>query len=134
MQWILCKTRVCLDESVPVVTGSLVLLKADAAWGATRGLASTCRLTPPKTLELTTEERNTLLAGPLSAAMAVMAVDMGIVSCAQEARALGKELSSASCCYASNPLIASPFGSGEKVREAEKAALDRIRTHLGVTA
>jgi hypothetical protein len=102
--------------------------------GTTRGLASTCRLTPPTPLELTTEELNTLLAGPLSAAMAVMAVDMGIVSCAQEALALGKELSSASSRYASNPLIASLFGSGEKVSEAEKAALDRIRSYLGITA
>jgi membrane-bound lytic murein transglycosylase B len=159
------------------------------------------------TLELTTEERNTLLGGPLSAAMAVMAVDMGIVSCAQEALALGKELASAFIKYASNSLITSLFdpealkkgirfdklevtpddvrngmvldralkevdeamavaraktdeatakeyaqmivdscvavaeaagkglfGSGEKVTEAEKAALDRIRQHLGVTA
>jgi membrane-bound lytic murein transglycosylase B len=159
------------------------------------------------TLELTAEERNTLLGGPLSAAMAVMAVDMGIVSCAQEALALGKELAGASSRYASNPLITTLFdpealrkgirpdklevtpddvrngkvldraleevdqamalarsktdeatakqyaqmivdscvavaeaagkglfGSGEKVTEAEKAALDKIRTHLGVTA
>ncbi|MEB3243855.1 MAG: hypothetical protein VKO44_09490 [Cyanobacteriota bacterium] len=60
-------------------------------------------------LTLTPEERNTLIGGPLSAAMAVMAVDMGIISSAQEALALGKELSAAATRYASNPLIANLF-------------------------
>jgi hypothetical protein len=157
-------------------------------------------------LTLTTEERNTLLGGPLAAAMAVMAVDMGIFSSAQEAIALGRELSTAATRYASNPLISSLFdpeslkginpakpsitaedvkagtvldraleqvdqamslvrdkcdaptaqqyaqlivdgcvavaeaagkglfGSGEKVSPEERAALDRIRQHLGVAA
>lgn len=61
------------------------------------------------TVELTTDERNKLLGGALSAAMAVMSVDMGIVSSAQEAMALGKELSAAATRYASNPLISSLF-------------------------
>jgi hypothetical protein len=159
------------------------------------------------TLELSTEDRNKLLGAPLSAAMAVMAVDMGIVSCAQEALALGKELAGASSRYASNPLITTLFdpeslkqgirpeklkvtpddvrngkvldraladvdealalartktdeatvkeyaqmivdgcvavaeaagkglfGSGEKVSEAEKAALEKIRLHLGLSS
>jgi dihydrofolate synthase/folylpolyglutamate synthase len=163
--------------------------------------------TVPMTLELTSDERNKLLGGPLAAALAVMTVDMGIVSSAQEAIALGKELAGASARYASNPLITSLFdpealkkglspeklqvtpedvrngkvldraleevdaalalartkadeatvqeyarlivegceavaaaagkglfGSGEKVSPEEKAALDRIRQHLGVSA
>ncbi|MFM7237736.1 MAG: hypothetical protein ACKOYK_13420 [Cyanobium sp.] len=158
-------------------------------------------------VSLTPEERNKLIGGPLAAAMAVMAVDMGIFSSAQEALALGKELSAAATRYASNPLISSLFdpealkqginpekpnitpedvkegkvldraleqvdqamslvrtkcdaptsqqyaqlivdgcvavaeaagkglfGAGEKVSPEEKAALDRIRQHLGVTA
>jgi membrane-bound lytic murein transglycosylase B len=60
-------------------------------------------------IELTSDERNKLLGGPLSAAMAVMAVDMGIFSSAQEAIALGRELAQAGSRYASNPLIASLF-------------------------
>jgi hypothetical protein len=36
-------------------------------------------------VELTKEERNKLMGGPLAAAMAMMAVDMGIFSSAQEA-------------------------------------------------
>jgi membrane-bound lytic murein transglycosylase B len=157
-------------------------------------------------VELTSEERNKLMGGPLAAAMAVMAVDMGIFSSAQEAIALGRTLAGAAGRYASNPLIASLFdpealkqgirpeklqvspedvrdgklldraleevdgavalaraktdaasaqqycqlivegceavaaaagdglfGSGEKVSAAEKAALERIRQHLGVT-
>lgn len=64
---------------------------------------------PAVTVELTTEERNKLMGGPLAAAMAVMAVDMGIFSSAQEAIALGRELASAASRYASNPLIASLF-------------------------
>ncbi|MEB3322592.1 MAG: hypothetical protein VKI81_07190 [Synechococcaceae cyanobacterium] len=60
-------------------------------------------------LELTNEERSTLFGGVLSAAMAVMAVDMGIVSCAQEAMALGRELSAASARHAANPLLSSLF-------------------------
>jgi membrane-bound lytic murein transglycosylase B len=159
------------------------------------------------TLNLSPEERNTLLGGPLAAAMAVMAVDLGIFSSAQEAIALGKELSTAATRYADNPLISSLFdpealkqginpdrpsitpddikggkvldraleqvdramslvretcdaptaqqyaqrivdgcvavaeaagkglfGSGEKVSPEERAALDRIRQHLGVAA
>jgi hypothetical protein len=159
------------------------------------------------TLTLTSEERNQLLGGPLAAAMAVMTVDLGLFSSAQEALALGKELSTAASRYADNPLITSLFdpesfkqvghpqalqitpedvkegkvldraleqvdqamslarakcdapnaqqyaqlivdgcvavaeaagkglfGSGEKVSPEEKAALDRIRQHLGVTA
>jgi hypothetical protein len=158
-------------------------------------------------VELSSEERNILMGGLLNAAMAVMAVDMGIVSSAQEAIALGRELAGAAGRYASNPLIASLFdpeaiqqgirpqqltlspadvrdgkvldraleavdgavalarskadaasaqqycqlivegcqavaaaagnglfGSGEKVSSAEKAALDRIRQHLGLGA
>jgi membrane-bound lytic murein transglycosylase B len=160
---------------------------------------------PSMTVDLTTEERNKLIGGPLAAAMAVMAVDMGIFSSAQEAIALGRQLAGAASRYASNPLIASLFdpealkqgirpeklqvspedlrdgklldralaevdgavalartkgdeasaqqycqlivegceavaaaagdglfGSGEKVSAAEKAALERIRQHLGV--
>ena len=160
---------------------------------------------PSMTVDLTTEERNKLMGGPLAAAMAVMAVDMGIFSSAQEAIALGRQLAGAASRYASNPLIASLFdpealkqgirpeklqvspedlrdgklldralaevdgavalarakgdeasaqqycqlivegceavaaaagdglfGSGEKVSPAEKAALERIRQHLGV--
>jgi membrane-bound lytic murein transglycosylase B len=158
------------------------------------------------TLTLTNEERSQLLGGPLAAAMAVMAVDLGLFSSAQEALALGKELATASTRYADNPLIASLFdsealkrgqtqqqfftaedvkagtvldraleqvdqalslarakfdapsveqyaqlivdgcvavaeaagkglfGSGEKVSAEEKAALDRIRQHLGLQA
>lgn len=158
------------------------------------------------TLTLTNDERSQLLGGPLAAAMAVMAVDLGLVSSAQEALALGKELATASTRYADNPLIASLFdpealkqglaqrqfftaedvkagtvldraletvdqalslarakadaptveqyaqlivdgcvavaeaagkglfGSGDKVSAEEKAALDRIRQHLGVQA
>ena len=159
------------------------------------------------TLTLTSEERSQLLGGPLAAAMAVMTVDLGLFSSAQEALALGKELSSAASRYTDNPLITSLFdpeslkqvtppqtlkitaedvkegkvldraleqvdqamslarakcdaptaqqyaqlivdgcvavaeaagkglfGSGEKVSPEEKAALDRIRQHLGVTA
>jgi membrane-bound lytic murein transglycosylase B len=147
------------------------------------------------------------MGGPLAAAMAMMAVDMGIFSSAQEAMALGRELAGAAGRYASNPLISSLFdpealkqgiqpqklavtpedvrdgkvldraleevdgavalarakgdaasaqqycqlivegceavaaaagnglfGSGEKVSTAEKAALDRIRKHLGVSS
>jgi len=158
-------------------------------------------------VELTKEERNKLMGGPLAAAMAMMAVDMGIFSSAQEAMALGRELAGAAGRYASNPLISSLFdpealkqgiqpekltvsaedvrdgkvleraleevdgavalarakgdaasaqqycqlivesceavaaaagnglfGSGEKVSAAEKAALDRIRQHLGVSS
>ena len=161
--------------------------------------------TPTMALELTTDERNRLFGGPIAAAMAVMAVDMGVVSCVQEVLALGKELAGASSRYASNPLITSLFdpealkkglrpeklqvsaddvrngtvldraleevdeamalarsktdeatakqfaqlivdgcvavaeaagkglfGSGEKVSVEEKAALDRIRQHLGL--
>lgn len=157
------------------------------------------------TLALTAEERDTLMGGPLAAAMAVMAVDLGIFSSAQEAIALGRVLAGAAERYASNPLItglfdpealkrgvhpqrleATPqdvrdgrlmdkalevvdrslalarsksdeasvrqyaqlivegceavaaaagsglFGSGEKVSAAERAALDRLRQHLGV--
>ncbi|MFM1797967.1 MAG: hypothetical protein RLZZ117_245 [Cyanobacteriota bacterium] len=158
------------------------------------------------TLTLTNEERSQLMGGPLAAAMAVMAVDLGLFSSAQEALALGKELSTAATRYAGNPLIASLFdpealkqgfsqhqfftaedvkagtvldraleqvdaalnlarakgdaasveqyaqlivdgcvavaeaagkglfGSGEKVSPEEKAALDRIRQHLGLPA
>ena len=158
-------------------------------------------------VELTKEERNKLMGGPLAAAMAMMAVDMGIFSSAQEAMALGRELAGAAGRYASNPLISSLFdpealkqgiqpekltvsaedvrdgkvldraleevdgavalartkgdaasaqqycqlivesceavaaaagnglfGSGEKVSAAEKAALERIRQHLGVSS
>lgn len=60
-------------------------------------------------LELTAEERDTLMGGPLAAAMAVMAVDMGIFSSAQEAIALGRELAGAAERYASNPLITDLF-------------------------
>jgi len=60
-------------------------------------------------VELTKEERNKLMGGPLAAAMAMMAVDMGIFSSAQEAMALGRELAGAAGRYASNPLIASLF-------------------------
>ena len=159
------------------------------------------------TLDLSAEERDTLMGGPLAAAMAVMAVDMGIFSSAQEAIALGRELAGAAQRYAANPLISGLFdpealkqgihpqklevtpqdvrdgrlmdkalevvdrsvalarskaddasvnqycqlivegceavaaaagsglfGSGEKVSDAEKAALDRLRQHLGVSA
>lgn len=157
------------------------------------------------TLELTPDERNKLFGGPIAAAMAVMAVDMGIVSSVQEALAFSKELAAASSRYATNPLITTLFdpealkkgihpeklqvsaddvrngkvldralqevdeamalarsktdeatakqfaqlivdgcvavaeaagkglfGSGEKVSAEEKAALDRIRQHLGL--
>lgn len=157
------------------------------------------------TIELSTDERNRLLGGPLAAALAVMAVDLGLFSCAQEALALGRELAGAAKRYPDNPLIASLFdeealrqglhpeklqvsaedvrdgrvldralaevdeamalarskadgaavlqyaemivdgcvavaeaagkglfGTGEKVSAEEKAALDLIRTHLGL--
>ncbi|MFM7733224.1 MAG: hypothetical protein ACKO6F_07155 [Cyanobium sp.] len=157
------------------------------------------------TIELSADDRNRLLGGPLAAALAVMTVDLGVFSSAQEALALGRELAGAAKRYADNPLIASLFdeealrqgirpeklqvtpddvrngrvldralgevdealalartradeasmkqyaqlivdgcvavaeaagkglfGSGEKVSAEEKAALDRIRTHLGL--
>ncbi|MFM7269043.1 MAG: hypothetical protein ACKOZT_10745 [Cyanobium sp.] len=156
-------------------------------------------------LELSAQERDTLMGGPLAAAMAVMAVDMGIFSSAQEAIALGRTLAGAAERYAANPLISGLFdpealkrgvhpqklevtpqdvrdgklldralevvdgavalasskadeasvrqykqlivegcaavaeaagsglfGSGEKVSDAERAALDRLRQHLGL--
>jgi membrane-bound lytic murein transglycosylase B len=159
------------------------------------------------TIELSADDRNRLLGGPLAAALAVMTVDMGVFSSAQEALALGRELAGAAKRYTGNPLIASLFdeealrqgirpeklqvtpddvrngrvldraleevdvalalartkadeasvkqyaqlivdgcvavaeaagkglfGSGEKVSAEEKAALDRIRTHLGLEA
>lgn len=159
------------------------------------------------TIELSADERNRLLGGPLAAALAVMTVDLGVFSSAQEALALGRELAGAARRYATNPLIASLFdeealrqgirpeklevspddvrngrvldralaevdramalartkadpasvqqyaqlivegcvavaeaagkglfGSGEKVSAEEKAALERIRAHLGVAA
>jgi hypothetical protein len=162
---------------------------------------------PVMTIELSAEERNRLMGGPLAAALAVMAVDLGLFSSAQEALALGRELAGASSRYADNPLIASLFdeealrqgihperlpvtpeevregrlldkalaevdaalalartkadeasvreyaqlivdgcvavaeaagkglfGSGEKVSAEEKAALERIRAHLGLAA
>lgn len=61
------------------------------------------------TTPLTSEERNQLLGGPLAAALAVMSVDMGIISSAQEAIALGKTLATAANRYADNPLIAALF-------------------------
>lgn len=158
-------------------------------------------------IELSPEERDTLMGGPLAAAMAVMAVDMGIFSSAQEALALGRTLAGAAERYSANPLISGLFdpealkrglhpqkleitpqelrdgklmdralevvdgavalarskaddagvrqycqlivegceavaaaagsglfGSGEKVSDAEKAALSRLRQHLGVEA
>jgi hypothetical protein len=157
------------------------------------------------TIELSPDDRNRLLGAPLAAALAVMTVDLGLFSSAQEALALGRELAGAAKRYADSPLIASLFdeealrqgihpeklqvspddvrngrlldraleevdaalalardkadeasvqqyaqlivdgcvavaeaagkglfGSGEKVSAEEKAALDRIRTHLGL--
>lgn len=157
------------------------------------------------TIELNADERNRLMGAPLAAALAVMTVDLGLFSSAQEALALGRELAGAAKRYADNPLITSLFdeealrqgihpeklqvsaedvregsvldralaevdeamalarskadeasvkqyaelivdgcvavaeaagkglfGSGEKVSAEEKAALDRIRTHLGL--
>jgi hypothetical protein len=159
------------------------------------------------TIELSADDRNRLMGGPLAAALALMTVDMGVFSSAQEAIALGRELAGAARRYSGNPLIASLFdeealrqgirpeklqvtpddvrngrvldraleevdaalalarekadgeivkqyaqlivdgcvavaeaagkglfGSGEKVSAGEKAALDRIRTHLGLEA
>jgi hypothetical protein len=158
------------------------------------------------TIELSADERNRLMGGPLAAALAVMTVDLGLFSSAQEALALGRELAGAAKRYADNPLITSLFdeealrqgihpeklqvsaedvregrvldralaevdeamalarskadeatvtqyaelivdgcvavaeaagrglfGSGEKVSAEEKAALERIRTHLGLS-
>jgi len=157
------------------------------------------------TIELSADERNRLMGAPLAAALAVMTVDLGVFSSAQEALALGRELAGAAKRYAENPLITSLFdeealrqgihpeklqvsaedvreghvldralaevddamalarskadeasvkqyaelivdgcvavaeaagkglfGSGEKVSAEEKAALERIRTHLGL--
>jgi hypothetical protein len=157
------------------------------------------------TIELSADERNRLMGAPLAAALAVMTVDLGVFSSAQEALALGRELAGAAKRYADNPLITSLFdeealrqgihpeklqvsaedvregrvldralaevdeamalarskadeasvkqyaelivdgcvavaeaagkglfGSGEKVSAAEKATLERIRTHLGL--
>jgi hypothetical protein len=157
------------------------------------------------TIELSADERNRLLGGPLAAALAVMTVDLGLFSSAQEAIALGRELAGAAQRYPDNALIASLldeealrqglrpeklevspddvrngrvldraleevdgalalartkadeetvqqyaqlivdgcvavaeaagkglFGSGEKVSPEEKAALERIRSHLGL--
>jgi hypothetical protein len=157
------------------------------------------------TIELSADERNRLMGAPLAAALAVMTVDLGVFSSAQEALALGRELAGAAQRYADNPLITSLFdeealrqgihpeklqvsaedvregrvldralaevdeamalarskadeasvkqyaelivdgcvavaeaagkglfGSGEKVSAEEKAALERIRTHLGL--
>ncbi|MFO7629124.1 MAG: hypothetical protein R6W06_06340 [Prochlorococcaceae cyanobacterium] len=61
------------------------------------------------TIELTSDERNKLLGAPLSAALAVMTVDLGVFSSAQEAIALGRELAAAAKRYSANPLIASLF-------------------------
>jgi hypothetical protein len=61
---------------------------------------------------LTEEEKSLLIRGILTAAMAVMAIDMGILSCAMEAIALGRELENASRRHAHNPLIASLLDSG----------------------
>lgn len=158
-------------------------------------------------IELTDAERSTLLGGPVSAAMAVMSVDLGIISCAKEVLAMGREMAEASRRYADNPLIVTLFdpeeirkgirpdklevtpedvregkvlekamvevdqamelaraktgdagatqfanlilasceavaqaagkglfGSGEKVSEGERAALAKIRSHLGLDA
>jgi membrane-bound lytic murein transglycosylase B len=158
------------------------------------------------TLELSKDERSKLMGAPLAAALAVMTVDMGVFSSAQEALALGRELAAAAQRYSDNPLIAGLFsqealkegirpeklqinpedvrggrvldraleevdaalelarqkadeptvqqycqlivdgcvavaeaagkglfGSGEKVSAEERAALERIRTHLGLT-
>ena len=60
-------------------------------------------------LELSQEEHDTLMGGPLAAAMAVMAVDMGIFSSAREAMALGRTLAGAAERYAGNPLISGLF-------------------------
>jgi len=157
------------------------------------------------TIELSADERNRLMGAPLAAALAVMTVDLGVFSSAQEALALGRELAGAAKRYAENPLITSLFdeealrqgihpeklqvsaedvregrvldralaevdeamalarskadeasvkqyaelivdgcvavaeaagkglfGSGEKVSAEEKAALERIRAHLGL--
>jgi membrane-bound lytic murein transglycosylase B len=157
------------------------------------------------TIELSADERNRLMGAPLAAALAVMTVDLGVFSSAQEALALGRELAGAAKRYADNPLITSLFdeealrqgihpeklqvsaedvregrvldralaevdeamdlarskadeasvkqyaelivdgcvavaeaagkglfGSGEKVSAEEKAALERIRAHLGL--
>lgn len=66
-------------------------------------------MTATPTTSLTSDERNRLLAGPLAAAMAVMSIDMGIFSSAQEAIALGRTLATASSRYSANPLIANLF-------------------------
>jgi hypothetical protein len=157
------------------------------------------------TIELSADERNRLMGAALAAALAVMTVDLGVFSSAQEALALGRELAGAAKRYADNPLITSLFdeealrqgihpeklqvsaedvlegrvldralaevdeamalarskadeasvkqyaelivdgcvavaeaagkglfGSGEKVSAEEKAALERIRAHLGL--
>jgi hypothetical protein len=156
-------------------------------------------------LDLSQAERSTLMGAPLAAALAVMTVDLGVFSSAQEALALGRELATAAERYPDNPLITGLFsqealqqgvrperlqikpedvrgghvldraleevdvalelarrkgdaatvqqycqlivdgcvavaeaagkglfGSGEKVSAEERAALDRIRTHLGL--
>ncbi|MFM7286841.1 MAG: hypothetical protein ACKO02_08475, partial [Cyanobium sp.] len=61
------------------------------------------------TLDLSKDERSKLMGAPLAAALAVMTVDMGVISSAQEALALGRELAAAAQCYANNPLIADLF-------------------------
>lgn len=83
-------------------------------------------------LELNAEERTTLLAGLLGAAMAVMAADLGVVSTAQEALALGRELEAARARYAANPLIRSLFDSellrGDPLPETLTPSPDDVRT------
>lgn len=64
----------------------------------------------PMTIELTSDERNKLVGAPLAAALAVMTVDMGVFSSAQEAIALGRELAGAARRYGDNPLIGGLFG------------------------
>ena len=61
------------------------------------------------TIELSADERNRLMGAPLAAALAVMTVDLGVFSSAQEALALGRELAGAAKRYAENPLITSLF-------------------------
>ena len=67
-------------------------------------------------LDLSHDERRKLMGAPLAAALAVMTVDLGVFSSAQEALALGRELANAAQRYGENPLIAGLF-SQEALKE-----------------
>lgn len=75
---------------------------------------------------LTTDEIAQLAAAVLISGMAVSMVDMGIVSSAIEAAAMGQEIATASERYPDNPIIQSLF-SAAAVKRAKDDATFRIQ-------